>query len=152
MDKKLDLVILGDGSLGQAVYKVIKDAKKTVALWGRNGTTTDPAAGLSELIASTNRQSWLATISTRPHVRNTGIRKSKYKKFWTLIQRYGGWNNPHYLRKKITLLRQSRHMNEDESWITMGRELRDIMPECVTELVRSIYPNPENVSYMGHRW
>ena len=54
MDKKLDLVILGDGSLGQAVYKVIKDAKKTVALWGRNGTTTDPAAGLSELIASTN--------------------------------------------------------------------------------------------------
>jgi len=99
-----------------------------------------------------NRQSWLHTTPVRPHIRNKGIRRTKNRKFWTLIQRRGGWSDSRYNLKKSRLLRRDRNLEEyDESWISYGKR-RDIMPDCVLDVVRNVYPNPSNIPYMGHRW
>ena len=97
-----------------------------------------------------NRQSWLPSVPVQPHIRNRALRKTKYKKFWILMQRRGGWNEPRYQRKKERLLRREMHL-DDEAWTSYG-ERRDVMPDCVLDSVREIYPNPPNIPYMGHRW
>ena len=61
---------------------------------------------------TTNRQSWLSSNPVRAHIRNTGIRKTKYKKFWTMIQRHDGWNDQRYMRKKTRLL--ARNIDRDD--------------------------------------
>ena len=30
--------------------------------------------------------------------------------------------------------------------------LREIIPECVLNLVRGLYPNPPDTPYLGHKW
>ena len=102
--------------------------------------------------AAENRQSWLPVAPVRPHIRNKAIRRTKYRKFWTMIQRRGGWSDPRYIQKKTRLLRRDRNLDQsDESWVSYG-EVRDIMPDCVLDAVRNIYPNPPNIPLMGHMW
>ena len=89
-----------------------------------------------------NRQLWLAQQPLDPHVRNSGLRKLKYKQFWKMMDREGAWKLQKYIRKKST------HLGDDGSVWT----LREIMPFCVVHLVRSLYPNPQGQPYMGHKW
>ena len=35
---------------------------------------------------------------------------------------------------------------------TAAHVLREIMPECVLNLVRGLYPNPPDTPILGHRW
>ena len=99
-----------------------------------------------------NRQSWLPLNPVHPHIRNKGIRKAKYRKFWSLIQRRCGWNTPRYNNKKQRMLRRDLNLDDDdETWVSYGGA-RDIIPDDVLDEVRHVYPNPSGVPYMGHRW
>ena len=89
-------------------------------------------------------QSWLGGGATA-HDRNSGLRKIRYKKFWTLLSRQNAWANPRYLDKKKRYLGRSEEMG-----IVWTK--REIMPECVLTKVRHLYPNPRNIPYMGHKW
>ena len=76
-----------------------------------------------------NKQLWLA----RPHIRNSELRKAKYKQFWKMMDREGAWKLQKYIQKKSRLLGDNVCV-----WT-----LREIMPLCVVNLVRSLYPNPQ---------
>ena len=90
-----------------------------------------------------NRQAWLGNgQNARPG--NNLIRKDKYKKFWKLLDTRGTWQHPVYIRRKQHALSRD---DEQDVWT-----LREIMPTCVLQLVRSLYPNPLGVPYMGHKW
>jgi hypothetical protein len=54
---------------------------------------------------TTNRQIWLGNRSP-PHARNSAIRKTKYKKFWTMMSVRCAWNHPRYIAKKAEKLNQ----------------------------------------------
>lgn len=97
---------------------------------------------------TTHRQLWLPNQPVRVHVRNSELRKQKYRKFWKIMDTKGAWRHPKYLRKKGRLLGV-----EDLStvWTTVGT-IREVMPQCILELVRGIYPNPPGQPYMGHKW
>lgn len=90
------------------------------------------------------RQSWLGHGAV-PHFRNAPLRKKKYKLFWKIISERGGWLHPNYVKKKQELL--NRGMDDSIVWTP-----REIMPECVLNLVRELYPNPPGQPYMGHKW
>lgn len=94
---------------------------------------------------TTNRQAWLGN-GQMAHNRNSGIRKQKYKLFWRMLQDRGAWSNPRYLRKKSRLLNRDR---VDDSVVVVRRE---VMPDCILNLVRDLYPNPKSKPYMGHKW
>ena len=47
-----------------------------------------------------NRQSWLGNGQS-PQVRNSGIRKKMYRKFWTMLEKRNAWRHPSYLRKNF---------------------------------------------------
>lgn len=79
-----------------------------------------------------------------PHDRNAALRKIRYKKFWSLLNRLGAWIDPRYKSKK----EHQFGRNRQGCVITM----REIMPECVLRLVRSRYPNIPGRPYMGHLW
>ena len=79
----------------------------------------------------------------RPHARNAQLRKAKYKRFWKMMDDIGAWRHPRYLRKKQRLLQT------DEETVVTDRE---VMPDCILNVVRSAYPNPPGQSYMGHKW
>lgn len=90
-------------------------------------------------------QQWLGN-GAEPHPRNSGLRKIRYKKFWTLLSRQNVWKNHRYQQKKARLFGRRE---EDHGIVWTNRE---IMPECVLTLVRGLYPNPTDVPYMGHKW
>ena len=89
-----------------------------------------------------NRQLWLAQQPLAPPVRNSGLRKRKYKNFWTMMDRRGAWKLEKYLQKKSRLLGSDSYV-----WT-----LREVMPSYIVNLVRSLYPNPHGQPYMGHKW
>lgn len=93
---------------------------------------------------TTYHQSWLGH-GAEPNARNAPLRKKKYKLFWKVISDRGGWLHPTYLEKKQRLLH--RTMDDNIVWTP-----REIMPECVLNLVRGLYPNPPGQGYMGHKW
>ena len=95
---------------------------------------------------TSNRQAWLGD-GALPHMRNTAIRKTKYRKFWTLLSGANAWFHPRYLDKKRRVLQV--HATSDLGEIYTKRE---IMPQCVLDLVRGLYPNLPGRPYMGHRW
>lgn len=47
----------------------------------------------------THRQAWLGT-SQQARAKNSGIRKTKYKKFWSEMDACGRWRDPRYQRSK----------------------------------------------------
>ena len=55
---------------------------------------------------TTHRQAWLGN-GAPPHVRNAAIRKTKYKKFWTMISRRNAWAGGRYIAKKTQQLNQN---------------------------------------------
>ena len=71
---------------------------------------------------------------------NSGIQRAKYAKYWKCISNRGGWNLDMYLAKKVSTPEGS----------VLHR--REIMPECVVNQVRELYPNPGRIPYMGHKW
>ena len=91
-----------------------------------------------------SKQSWMGNGQS-PCKQNAGIRKSRYKNFWTLLDRRGAWRDERYLEKKETLMRR-------DGVVTMVVTRREMMPSCVVQKVRSMYPNPPNQRYIGHRW
>ena len=95
---------------------------------------------------TTNRQSWLGNGS-RPHIRNSALRKSKYRKFWTMLSGMAAWHHPRYIEKKTRMLQTQNARDLGEIYT-----LREIMPDCVLRLVRRLYPNIPGHPYMGHRW
>ena len=93
-----------------------------------------------------DRQQWLGQGAPK-HVRNSGIRKERYKKFWTLLSRKGAWLDSRYLTKKSALMGRNDTQESCSVWTK-----RELMPDCVLNLVRELYPNPDNRPYMGHKW
>ena len=65
---------------------------------------------------------------------NSGVRKTMYKRYWQLIDNLGGWNLHLYLAKK--------QLRGDVGLV----HKRQIMPECVVEKVRQLYPNPDIIA------
>lgn len=94
---------------------------------------------------TTNRQAWLGN-GKRASENNRNLRRIRYRKFWAMLENRNAWRKPRYLRKKAAYMRREE---VDETVIRMNRE---IMPECVTGLVRGLYPNPAGVPYIGHMW
>ncbi len=75
-------------------------------------------------------------------VENTAIRRARYKSYWRYIANKQGWNTPDYVAKKSAeLLAAGRVYHE-----------RELMPRCVLEQVRRLYPNPTGQPYMNHKW
>lgn len=95
-------------------------------------------------------QSWFADVPLPAHKRNSPLRKVIYHRIWTVIGRLGGWRNHLYLEKKQRLLTEARGRQAD--FETLVRVRREIIPDCVLDLVRSRYPNPPKQPYMGHKW
>ena len=60
--------------------------------------------------------------------------------FWKCINNSGGWLIPRYLAKKSTI--------GGGQYAVMHR--REIMPDCVLGLIRTLYPNPNGIPYKGH--
>lgn len=98
------------------------------------------------ITSETNRQFWWETDEAPPSGNNHGLRKEKYKRFWTMMFHRGVWDEPRYkLKKQIALQSDPRLRNY--VW-----HRRDIMPKCVLTTVRQWLPNPEGLPYMGHMW
>uniref|UniRef100_A0A8W8MI66 Uncharacterized protein n=1 Tax=Magallana gigas TaxID=29159 RepID=A0A8W8MI66_MAGGI len=102
-----------------------------------------PYCFLSHCVATTNENSpWLGEGQT-PSNYNPSVRKGLYRRFWKCISNLGGWDVEQYLRKKERL---------GEGRPNMVYHQRQVMSECVLKLVRSRYPNPHSVPYLGHKW
>ncbi|CAC5400035.1 unnamed protein product [Mytilus coruscus] len=93
-----------------------------------------------------NRQMWWESEIQMAHIRNSSLRKTDYKRFWTNLFHRNVWQDPRYLERKRAALRQ------DPRRRNYVYHRRDLMPKCVIELVRSWFPNLPNVPYMGHMW
>ena len=78
-----------------------------------------------------------------PCMHNIGIRHHLYKSYWKLIDNSGGWRDSRYLAKK------SKELNDCA--LAVGSR-REIMPICIVTKLRKMFPNPENVCYVGHEW
>ena len=74
---------------------------------------------------------------------NSAIRREKYSKYWKVMTCLGAWNDPRYLQVK-----QDR-ANGGE-WAISHR--REVMPICVLQQLRTLYPNPKDKPYMDHKW
>ena len=113
--------------------------------WGGDGADNDHQCQfcfLTPCIADSNRNApWLGQ-GQAPSNANPSIRKGLYRRFWKCINNSGGWLIPRYLAKKSTM--------GGGQYAVMHR--REIMPDCVLELIRTLYPNPNGIPYMGHMW
>ena len=96
---------------------------------------------------TTYRQRWLGN-GNPPRPGNNTLRRKKYKLFWRMMSNRYAWSDPRYLQKKATALGQA-NIEENGNY---NPEIREIMPDCILELVRSLYPNPSKIPYMGHKW
>ena len=99
---------------------------------------------------TTYRQSWLVQRK-RPHRGNCATRRRMYKKFWSVLYHRDAWKHPQYIHKKQQHLVASFPETVWETGIGHHTD-REIMPDCVLELVRDLYPNPPGQPYTGHRW
>jgi hypothetical protein len=79
-----------------------------------------------------NIQLWWHADIEEPHLRNSGLRKEHYKRFWTMLLHRGVWNGDIYVVMKADAMsRDPRRQRYD--W-----HQRDIMPKCVVSLVRQV--------------
>ena len=62
-------------------------------------------------------------------LRNSGIRKKMYKRFWGMLEMINTWRHPAYLYKRSAVMERDC---VDESIVKVPRE---IMPDCVLSLV-----------------
>ena len=91
-----------------------------------------------------NRQQWWGQGPHEPQIQNSGKRKNCYRRFWTMMAHRRVWDIEEYQQKRQNDLL----LHRDECVIVF----REIMPDCVLEIVRKWYPNPVHVPYMGHKW
>ena len=91
------------------------------------------------------RQQWFWN-GQKAHCRHSGIRKRLYRKYWSMMNTRGAWRHPLYLRKRADMMLRD---HVDDSVVKVQR---DIMPDCVLQLVRNLYPNPHGIPYLGHKW
>lgn len=96
-----------------------------------------------------NQQLWWETECHLPDSSNSKLRKPHYQRFWVMLLHRGIWNkNAYKLRKTAALKNRNAH-----AWIgPNSKHPRDIMPDCVLNMVRKWLPNPATVPYMGHKW
>lgn len=78
-----------------------------------------------------------------PRAGNRNMRKVKYKLFWKMLDDRGAWYDYRYIAKK-------EQRRRDDNFTVWSR--REIMPDCVVNFVRGLYPNLPNMPYMGHKW
>lgn len=109
----------------------------------RNSERSECPYCLLDPCVTSNRQKWLGRGQTaRPS--NSGIRKLRYQKFWKLLNKRGAWTKTAYLERKTQLMGNA---NPAIVWT-----YRDMMPECVLQCVKELYPNPVGKPYIGHHW
>jgi hypothetical protein len=46
-------------------------------------------------------QLWWHANTEEPHLRNSGLRKEHYKRFWTMLLHRGVWNDDRYIVMKV---------------------------------------------------
>ena len=56
-----------------------------------------------------NRQMWWEDRRTDAHDRNSGLRKEKYRRFWTMLYHRHVWGDPRYIARKDHALQQDLH-------------------------------------------
>jgi hypothetical protein len=96
-------------------------------------------------------QGWWEKENHPPHKDNSFYRKSHYKRFWVMLLHRKVWEDPRYIEKKQTVLELNQR--ENHAWAgPSSKHARDIMPDCVLQLVRGWLPNEPNRNYMGHKW
>lgn len=96
-------------------------------------------------------QAWLG-LGQAPRPGNNGIRKKLYKHYWRVLHGKGLWMDVRYLQRRKRLLDIYKQENADNEAIIAVGSMREIIPDCVLDKVRNLYPNPKSVPYMGHRW
>jgi hypothetical protein len=94
---------------------------------------------------ATIHQGWLGNGQTA-RKENTGLRRVRYKKFWQVMHYKSAWKKKKYLRKKALMMHRAE---VDQSVVDHQRE---VMPDCVLDLVRGLYPNMPNIPYAGHQF
>ena len=90
-----------------------------------------------------NPQQWFEDGPGRPSPLNSVKRKHKYK---AMLTHRGLWSNEEYKRRKMMAL--ERH--PDHRYYEFHR--REIIPDCVIDIVRYWHPNYPSQPYMGHKW
>ena len=73
------------------------------------------------------------------HPENHGVRKLKYKSYWKTVNNLDGWLDLRYTQRK-TAARGAVH------------DKGELMPNCVVNRLRQLYPNPPVMAYYGHMW
>lgn len=112
---------------------------------GPSGDNNGCVHCFSSPCVTTVTQKWFG----RPQLARPGnnlIRKQKYKLFWKMLSDRGLWKYDRYVRRKMRLLAM------DDPEHTIVYTLREVIPDCVLEFVRGMYPNPQGIPYMGHMW
>ena len=72
------------------------------------------------------------------------LRRTKYKKYWNMLNYLGTWNNAEYIERRRVAVAMDALARENSP--------REIMPMCVVRHVRFLYPNRPGVTYMEHVW
>ena len=73
---------------------------------------------------------------------NVSMRHEIYKNYGKILNNIWLGRNMECLRRKAT------GAGSDSGLL----HRREIMPKCVVNAVRRMYPNPEGKSYVGHQW
>ena len=101
-----------------------------------------PHCFLMPCIATSQRNArWLGN-GLQPHEQNAAIRKGLYQRFWNVMANLGAWRIPQYVAKKKRIGGGNR----------VVYHVREIMPDCILQLCRDLYPNPKDKNYMDHKW
>lgn len=102
------------------------------------------------VIDEDNRQMWWPRGQADPHRLNTGFRKDLYKRFWVMLLHRGAWTMPEYVEKREQALQRDARRRVYVWSVLLSK--RDIMPDCVIKFVRTSFPNPRGIPYLGHTW
>lgn len=95
-------------------------------------------------------QRWLGpgqAANPRKPEQNSGLRKKIYKKYWKVLKDRYVWMDRRYQNRRARMIKEVRDRGEEPV-----RVEREIIPDCVLEQVRGLYPNPPDMPYMGHMW
>jgi hypothetical protein len=98
-----------------------------------------------------NRQLWWINNNKPPHRKNHSKRRGLYKRFWVMLGNRALWSHPIYLDRKARALGLDPQNNR-LVYNAVGNHIRDIIPNCVIDKVRSWLPNLPGEQYMGHKW
>ncbi len=98
------------------------------------------------IISEENRQAWWPQVKSEPCPENSNYRKNLYKTFWTMLYARMLCCNDRYL------LRKNQALQQQKTGTKFLFSRRDLMPDCVIDLVRFWFPNPNDIPYMNHKW